>query len=79
MSIHDMARTALGDDPRADYNPSNPDLSNYHQRLNAARAIHAAAYPPLKVTELAAVSVTVTSTTAGTVITTNDNRHDTED
>jgi hypothetical protein len=74
MNTRNMARTALGDDPRADYNPFNPDLSNYHQRLNAARAIDAAAYPPHKVTEPAAVSVTVTSTTFGGEITVHDAR-----
>jgi hypothetical protein len=42
------------------------DLSNYRQRLNMARAIHAAAYPPHEVTEPAAVSVSIVSITFGT-------------
>jgi hypothetical protein len=74
MSIRDMARNALGDDPRADYNPADPDGSNYRQRTQAARAIHADAYPPHKVTEPAAVSVVINSTSFGGEITVHDAR-----
>jgi hypothetical protein len=69
--IRDMAHTALEGVPP--YNPTM-DPTTYNMRLNERPA-----GPPHKVTEPAAVSVTISATSFGSTATTIDRRHDTED
>lgn len=79
MSARDMAAEALNGGIRIPrYDGSNPDEVFFAERAAFERRMHAFRYPPQQVTEPAAVSVSITSTTFGGEITIHDT-HTTED